>query len=42
VDAVWDEFFGNRFPIFQGFSRDEMVELRHLCYKLMVNLSRTS
>ena len=38
-DALWAEAFERTFPMFSGFSADEMAELRHLCYKLLENLS---
>jgi DNA-binding MarR family transcriptional regulator len=38
-DALWAEAFERHFPMFAGFSEDEMAQLRHLCYKLLENLT---
>jgi DNA-binding MarR family transcriptional regulator len=38
-DAFWAEAFERHFPMFAGFSEEEMAQLRHLCYKLLGNLS---
>jgi DNA-binding MarR family transcriptional regulator len=38
-DAFWAEAFERHFPMFAGFSEEEVAQLRHLCYKLLGNLS---
>ena len=40
VDRVWDEMLSRHDPFFDGFSPDEVAELRHLSYKLLLNLAR--
>jgi DNA-binding MarR family transcriptional regulator len=39
VDALWADAFQRHFPIFEGFTQDEIAQLRHLCLKLLGNLS---
>jgi len=39
VDALWAEAFARHFPIFEGFTPDELAQLRHLCFKLLENLT---
>jgi len=39
VDAVWKELFAGHTPGFEGFSLEEMEQLRHLAYRLLINLS---
>jgi DNA-binding MarR family transcriptional regulator len=39
VDALWAEAFERHFPIFEGFTEDEVAQLRHLCFKLLDNLT---
>ena len=39
VDALWAEAFERHFPIFEGFTPEEIAQLRHLCFKLLNNLS---
>jgi len=39
VDALWAEAFGRLFPMLEGFTEDEVAQLRHLCLKLLANLS---
>ncbi len=42
VDALWQEAFDRHFPIFEGFTEAEVAQLRHLCFKLLNNLSNGS
>ena len=42
VDALWAEAFERHFPIFEGFTEDEIAQLRHLCFKLLDNLTNGS
>jgi len=39
VDALWTEAFQRHFPMLAGFTEDEVAQLRHLCLKLLANLS---
>ncbi|HEY8643749.1 MAG TPA: MarR family transcriptional regulator [Candidatus Dormibacteraeota bacterium] len=39
VDALWAEAFRRLFPMLEGFTEDEVAQLRHLCLKLLGNLS---
>ena len=39
VDAVWGQVFARHSPLFDGFTTDEMDLLRHLTYRLVVNLA---
>lgn len=41
VDAVWGEVFSRHSPLFEDFSVEEMAQLRHLAYRLLVNLARS-
>lgn len=41
VDRLWDEMLSRHNPLFDGFSPAEIEELRHLSYKLLLNLART-
>jgi DNA-binding MarR family transcriptional regulator len=39
VESMWEEAFQRHFPIFDGFTEAETAQLRHLCLKLLGNLS---
>jgi DNA-binding MarR family transcriptional regulator len=39
VESMWEEAFQRHFPIFEGFTEAETAQLRHLCLKLLGNLS---
>lgn len=41
VDRLWDEMMSRHNPLFDGFTPEEIGELRHLSYKLLLNLART-
>ena len=40
IDQVWTGVLTRHSPLIEGFTPEEVADLRHLCYKLMVNLSR--
>ena len=38
IDSIWKPTIDKQFPLTRGFTRDELVQLRHLCLKLLANV----
>jgi DNA-binding MarR family transcriptional regulator len=38
IDSIWRPSIDRQFPLTKGFSRKELVQLRHLCLKLLANV----
>jgi len=39
IDSIWKPTMDKQFPLTRGFTNDELVQLRHLCLKLLVNVT---
>jgi DNA-binding MarR family transcriptional regulator len=37
IEAVWKEGVDHQFEMVEGFSKDDLAQLRHLCLQLVVN-----
>ena len=37
IDAIWRPALERQFPLTEGFTHEELVQLRHLCLKLLAN-----
>jgi DNA-binding MarR family transcriptional regulator len=37
IDSMWKPTLDKQFPLTRGFTREELVQLRHLCLKLLAN-----
>jgi DNA-binding MarR family transcriptional regulator len=37
IDAIWKEAIEHQFEMVEGFSKDDLAQLRHLCLQLVVN-----
>ncbi|HEX7262536.1 MAG TPA: MarR family transcriptional regulator [Candidatus Dormibacteraeota bacterium] len=37
IDAIWKEGIEHQFEMVEGFSKDDLAQLRHLCLQLVVN-----
>jgi DNA-binding MarR family transcriptional regulator len=37
IEAIWKEGVEHQFEMVQGFSKDDLTQLRHLCLQLVVN-----
>ena len=37
IEAIWKPAMEQQFPLMEGFTEDELVQLRHLCLKLLAN-----
>ena len=38
LDSIWKPSLDQQFPLTRGFTREELVQLRHLCLKLLTNV----
>ena len=38
IDSIWKPTLEKQFPVTKGFSDEELVQLRHLCLKLLMNV----
>ena len=38
IDSIWKPTLDNQFPLTRGFTKEELVQLRHLCLKLLTNV----
>ena len=38
IDSIWKPTIDQQFPLTRGFTREELVQLRHLCLKLLANV----
>ena len=39
IDGIWHEAFNHQLPITQGLTGKELVQLRHLCFRLVENMN---
>jgi DNA-binding MarR family transcriptional regulator len=37
IESIWKPALDQQFPLTKGFTRQELVQLRHLCLKLLAN-----
>jgi DNA-binding MarR family transcriptional regulator len=37
IDGIWKEGIEHQFEMVEGFSKDDLAQLRHLCLQLVVN-----
>jgi DNA-binding MarR family transcriptional regulator len=37
IDSMWKPALAKQFPLTRGFTKEELVQLRHLCLKLLAN-----
>src|ERR671923_194201 len=38
IESIWRPSIDRQFPLTKGFTREELVQLRHLCLKLLANV----
>lgn len=38
IDSIWKPTLDQQFPLTRGFTREELIQLRHLCLKLLTNV----
>jgi DNA-binding MarR family transcriptional regulator len=39
IESIWRPSIDRQFPLTKGFTREELVQLRHLCLKLLANVN---
>jgi DNA-binding MarR family transcriptional regulator len=42
IDSIWRPALQAQFPLAKGFSKEELVQLRHLCLKLLANIKEVA
>src|SRR5919198_4258449 len=38
IESIWKPTLDKQFPLTRGFTKEELVQLRHLCLKLLTNV----